>query len=115
GGADGDGVDLLRHLLEHLAVVEVLLRVRVLLGGLVVALVVDVADRDDVLARHVAHVASALAAGADAGDVQLGIGRFFLAVADLATGDPESRSGRAGVGEELSTTAGALTHEWLPF
>src|SRR6185503_18967999 len=106
GGADGDGVDLLRHLLEHLAVVEVLLRVRVLLGGLVVALVVDVADRDDVFARHVAHVAAALTAGADAGDVQLGVGRLLLAVPDLASGDPESGAGGSGVREELST-AGA--------
>ena len=49
GRADGDGVDFLRHLVEHLAVVVVELRLRVLLGGFGVALVVDVAQPDDVL------------------------------------------------------------------
>src|SRR5579862_1033105 len=115
GDADGDAVDLLGHLVEHLAVVEVLLGLRELRPCLVVSLVVDVAEADDVAELgDVAHVAPTLASRADAGDADLGVGRLLLAVADLATGDPESGGAHAGILEELAAIA-ALGHECLPY
>ena len=76
GRADGDGVDLLAHLREHLAEVVVLLGVGEARRLGVQRVVVDVAEGDDVaVLAGLAAVAAALAADADAGDVDLPVGQ----------------------------------------
>src|SRR6185369_7263906 len=72
-GADYDGVDVL--LLETFAPVHVGLRIRKLFGAESQMLVVDVAKRDNVLARDRVEVRRAAAPGADEGNVQLVAGR----------------------------------------
>ena len=67
GRADGHGVDLVAQLLEHLAVVEVLLRLGVLFPHLLELMLVDVAEGDDLaVLAGVVGVALTLAADADA-------------------------------------------------
>src|SRR6185295_7449171 len=108
GDGDDDGVEVLR-VVEDLAEVLVLLRVGVQLGGGLDAAGVDVADRDDVLAGDALHVRRGLPAGADAGDVELGVGRLLLAVAELASGDPEAGADRGAVADEFATI-GTMGH-----
>ncbi len=76
GRADGHRVDLLAHILEHLAVVEVLLRLGILRAHLVEAFAVDVAKGDNLtVLAGVVGVAVSLAANADTGEADLFIGR----------------------------------------
>src|SRR5205823_13883357 len=64
-------VDVLRLLVEHLAVVPVPLCLDIGLERVFGALPIDVAQRVDVLAFHAAHVVAARAPHADADDVEL--------------------------------------------
>ena len=76
GRADRHGVDLLAHLVEHLAVVDVTFWPSGTSRACRLASVlVDVAEGDDVAeVAGLVDVAGALAADADAGDVQLLVG-----------------------------------------
>ena len=65
---------------------------------------------DGLLTCHGEGLSAALAARADAGDVDLGIGRLFLAETDLAAGNPESGTRGAGILQEL-TAGAALSHD----
>ena len=106
GRAHGDGVDLAVHLLEHLAVVEVLLGVRELLGLLVERLFVDVAEGDDLaVAAGVVRVAIALAADADAGEADFLIDRRFTHAGDGGRGGEQerARAGQRRLSEEATT------------
>ena len=89
GRADRHGVDVLPHLVEHLAEVVVLLRVFEADRRLVQALVVDVADGDHLaVVPGVAGVAGPLAADADAGEANFFQGTPAFARGDAA-GDPK--------------------------
>jgi hypothetical protein len=106
GRADRDGIDALAHLVEHLAIIVVPLGIGIFLGRLVEGLVVDVADGDHVARlAGVARVALALASHADAGEVDLFVGRLaFLRL--RAAGDPESRARHGGREQEVATIGG---------
>ncbi len=100
GRGDGDGVDLLAHLVEHLAEVGELSGLGVLGGFGVEALLVDVADGDEVgVLGGLLAVAVAFAADADAGEVDPLVGGFAgkFVGPGLAAGNPN-----AGAGEYCS-------------
>ena len=100
---DDDGVERPLHV-EHLAVVVVLLRVLHLLEGAGGVLLIDIADRDDVLAADTAHVAVPLAADTDAAHVELFVRRLALSF-DAEVARPEARAGDRGRRlQEASTT-----------
>ncbi len=115
--ADGDGVDLLAHLVEHLAVVEVRFRVVLSLPrprldlfgvaqvfqGVVEMVLVDVADGDNVAEfAGLGNVAVALAADADAGN------------ADGFIGGPADARRQAGQREEAGAGDCRLLQECTP-
>src|SRR6185503_3975365 len=108
GRRDHDAVARLL-LLEHLAEVVVLRRLRELHRALLEVLLVDVAQRDLALARHLAQVVRAAHAGhADVADVHLRVGRLLLAVAELAARDPEAGGGASL--EKLSAVHALSSH-----
>ena len=109
GRADGHGVDLVAQLLEHLAVVEVLLRFGVLLPHLVEDVAVDVAEGDDLAVRAgVVGVAVALAADADAREADLLVRRrrSERAEAEAPPRSNEPVPARADLLEKLTTVHG---------
>ena len=69
-GADDDGVEVARMIIQFAEVDELACSGMPLGGGVQVPLV-DVAEGDDVFGLHVPHVVAAAAAGADDGDVEL--------------------------------------------
>ena len=69
-----DRIDVLA-LFEHLAVVFVLRDIRILLESFGGAIVVGIAQRDDILLRATCDIGPPLSAGADGGDVELLVGR----------------------------------------
>jgi hypothetical protein len=76
GSADGEGLDALAHLVEHLAEIEVFFGLGPALGGEIQVFLVDVADRHDVSqAAGVVRIAGPLAAHADARELHLFISR----------------------------------------
>jgi hypothetical protein len=99
GGGDDHRVQVL-GLVDHLPEVAELFCLRVLLGGFCEVSPVHVAERDDVLAGHLAQVLVAAAAEADEADVELIVGRFRL-----TESDPGDRAGRdtGRCGEELAS------------
>ena len=82
---DGDGVEVIAHLVEQLPVVAKARQVRPAQKGRAALLEVDVAQRDEVLIGAIEQVGRALAADADAGDPKFARGRDEVA---------ETRSGR---------------------
>ena len=70
GGADNDGVEL-RGVVEETAEVDLLARPGILRGRLVEGVLVDVAERGDVLAGEPLQVGPALPAAADDGEAEL--------------------------------------------
>src|SRR5262249_49909519 len=95
--ADGDGVELLGHLVEHLAVVEVPFRVFEPRGLFVEGVLVDVADGDDLAqTAGVVDVAVALATDADPGEAEF-----------LARRVAGARRGGGGRSEPVTGTGGA--------
>ena len=104
-GGDGAGVYLVAHLVEHVAVVAVHLGVLETLHGRPGAVPVHVAQGHDVLVAALGDVAAALAARADARDVELLV-RRDLAGDDLGVvwrgGGARQRhgSGSGGRGEK---------------
>ncbi len=103
GRADGDGVDLVAHLLEHLAVVDVLLGVGELGRHLVELGLVDVAEGDDLaVLAGVVGVALPLAADADAGEPDL-LARRFLTAEGRASEDRAGHARHRGLAEEVAT------------
>ena len=71
GRSDGDGVDVLRFLVEHPAKILVDLRVRELLERSLGPVGVDVTERDDIFVLASVDIAGPAPADADAGDVEL--------------------------------------------
>ncbi len=113
GRADGHGVDALAHLVEHLAVVVVLLGVRdTSARPAFERVLVDVADGDDVAeAGGVARVAVALAAHADAGEVDPLVRRLALCESVFCGRGAEARgadAGDSGGADELAPTGSKL-------
>ena len=109
GRADRHRVDLVAHLLEHLAVVEVLLRLGVLFTHLVEDFAVDVAQGDDLtVSAGVVGVTVSLAADADAREADLFIGRLTeRASRGRRAADQESAgAGGRGLLEKLTTVHG---------
>ncbi len=98
GSRDDDRVDVLA-LFEHLAVIFVLGNVRIFLVRFGRALVVGVAQCDDVLVRATGDINAAFSAGADRGDVELLVRR--------AAGRPNGRSRDP----DHRTQCGRLFHE----
>jgi len=72
----------------RIAEIAVVLRPGVSLAGIRRAVVVDVAEADDVLVGQVFEAEGGLAAGADEGDVELLAGRRFSAARDPFQGKP---------------------------
>ena len=104
GRGDDDGVDLL-HLVEHLAVVGELLRLGILLEDAGGVALIHIAQRHDVLALHLAEVVGALAADADAGEVELLVGGGRPAQAQHAAGHHhEGSGGKRGAAQELAAS-----------
>ena len=93
GGCDHDGVSLVEHLVEHLAIVVVLLCLRIFLEHRVSVLPVDVAESDEVLGLHFPEVSGSTATDTDTEDVQFVDGSDFLllfVVLRGLTGDDDS-------------------------
>ena len=82
-------------LVEHLAVVGVPFRLRVSLERFAGIVGIDVAQGDDVFGFQIGKVDGALAPDADARDVQLFAGRFFIREAQDAGLDEERRRDRS--------------------
>ena len=105
GRGDGDGVDVVTHLVEHLAIVGEERHARMPLnrdGG--VALEVDVAQRHDVaVERRLLSVALAFSAYANARDVEL-VGRR---VALMGANEVGHRQGTRGHGSAFHKVAAA--------
>ena len=101
GRRDGHGVDVSRFLIEHLAVVAILLRLGEGVEAVRRVLEVDVAEGVDVLdPAHAADVAFAHTADADAGDVEL-VARRDVAFAEHMGGDDgESSRGRGNLADK---------------
>ncbi len=113
GRADDDGVDV-ALLLQHLAEVGVALGVGEVLVGAGRALVVDVAQGDDVLgAGDGPQVAAALAAGADDGDVEPVVGPRPPLGRGRAAGRVEAHACRRSGLEEVSPTVSPTHHTLL--
>src|SRR5262249_50211439 len=111
GSGDGDGVDGLAHLVEQLAEVGELRRLGEGLGHGIEPALVDVADGDDIAdVAGVLGVALALAADADAGDVQLVL---LLVLVGESAGDPPAEAGDGGRLQEL-TAIGRCGHTDSP-
>ena len=72
--ADDDCIDLTIHLGEHAAIVTVFCRIRILLKRIGGSPLVDIAQRDDVLAGHFAQILRTTATGADDRNVEFLIG-----------------------------------------
>ena len=96
GGADHDRIDILL-ILEHPAEVRVPAGAGMDLRRLVQVPGVDVAERDDVLARDAFQVRRAAPGNADAGDVQCVVG------GGGGPREPGSRARRGGAAEEVTT------------
>ena len=114
GRADGHGVDALAHLVEHLAEVEILLRVGPALARGVEAGLVDVADRDHVAGpAGILRIAGPLAADADAGEVDLFQGRAAFARSDAPQSPITGADGRGRLHEAAaSRLAGHFHSPW---
>src|SRR6185503_17793795 len=89
GGGDGDGVDLVAHLVEHFAKIFEGFGVGVLLGRELEVVGIDVAQGDDLAAGlgRVFNVGGALAGAADGGDADLLVGAGDLGGDDVGEGD----------------------------
>ena len=98
GRADGDRIDVVGHLVEQLAPVEILLRIREALGGLLQALRIDIADGDHVaVAAGVARITRSFPLRTDAGKPNPVVRRFLLGGLGPAS-YPDSDAGqRAGL------------------
>lgn len=99
---DGDGVNAVAELAEHLAVIVVKLRVRVLLGLHVIGIgaSVDVDEGDDVFRGAGVGVAASLAANTDAGNVQLAV--EVLAAHDSGRTEGECSSSQSAGFKEVA-------------
>jgi hypothetical protein len=103
---DHDSIDFL-HLVQHPAVVGERLRVGITLESVGRVTLVHVAQRNDVLAFQVPQVAGALAADANAGEVQFPARRHRAAQAQHRAGhDHERGGGCRAAAEELTTGEG---------
>jgi hypothetical protein len=112
GRRDGHGVDARAFLVEHLAVVLVPLRLREALVRLRGVRIVDVAERDDVLAGAVADVDRPFPPDADAGDVEL----LVAPESSRAQhgGEGGKAHGQCGGGAKESTAVNGARHEVPP-
>ena len=111
GRGDHHRVDVFALVEEH-AVVAVLLGLGERLEGAGGLDRIHVAKRNDILARHVAEHAAALAADADARDVELLAGRGHAASQNMAGDDVEGERGSANSLQEATTLHGWSTpHE----
>ena len=106
--ADGDGVDLVSQVFEHLAVVEVLFRLGVLLPHLVEDIAVDVAEGDDfAVSACVVGVAISFSAHADASESHLLIWRLCgRSAGGRAAQEQRARTGQSGFAEKFTTVHG---------
>ena len=95
GRADYDAVDPRFHLVEHLAEVEELFRLRKFLIGLSRTFVVDVAKSDDILTADLLEIHRALAAETDHRQIELVVGRHD-AVGASARSEPKAGAESAG-------------------
>src|SRR6187397_1904795 len=103
GRRDDDGVNVLL-LIEHLAIVFILLRVGKAAEHPRGVRPVYVAKRDNVLAGHLADVLPALTADADARDVQLLDRRFRSTTSeDMAGNDHERGGSQCGTRDKLAS------------
>ena len=71
GGSNHDSVSLVEHLVEHHAVVVVLLGLRILVEDVVGIFPVDIAQTYDVLGFHLGKVSCSAASDTDTEDVEL--------------------------------------------
>ncbi len=111
GRAHGHRVDLVAELLEHLAIIEVLFRIGILLAHLVEYVAVDIAEGHDLAAlAGIVGIAVALAANADARKPNLfvGLGWRIERTRDggSASHEKRSRSGQRRLFQELTTVHG---------
>ncbi|MGC4006084.1 MAG: hypothetical protein QM811_24385 [Pirellulales bacterium] len=113
GRADGDRVDLLFHLVEHLAEVGVDLGLGIIAEGLFASFLIDFDERDQVLRFQAADARGALAAGTDHGYVQRVVGRLSPRfIATRIDEEPCADGGRRG---QKRTTRMTNGHDDDPF
>src|SRR5581483_55559 len=104
GRTDGDSVDALAHLLEHLAVIDELFGLGVQLGCPPEGLLIDVADGHDIaIPGRLGRVAASLAADADAGEVDLIERGSALRVRGGGADDPVADASQRRRFEEIPT------------
>ena len=96
GDGDDHRIDVLAFLVEHLAEVFVLRRFLVFLEFACGLLLIDIAERNDVLGGAAVDIAGRLAARADRGDIQLLVRRFVAQALQRADGAESGRRNRAG-------------------
>src|SRR5260370_19488870 len=113
GGGDRDRVDVLRLLMEHVAIVFEPLRLGVVLEGVERHGRVHVAQGVDVLTLHALDVVAAHATDADAGHVELVARRDKAAPQNVPRHDGKRRGG-GGVLDEPAATDALLTHTLSP-
>ncbi len=114
GGGDGDGVDALRVLVEHLAEVAVPLRPRVAQEGVVAGLPVHVAERVDRLAADTGHVRAAHPPHPDAGDAQRVARRAVAPPQHVPRDDVERPEGPRGLPPEFPPAHPLAGHRLTP-
>ena len=108
GRGDHDDVEI--RLIEQAAIVGVFLGLRIFLGGGRQALLVDVAQRDDVFRSDVFDVIGGLGGHADGADIQLLV-RRAPGGQGRAWPDNGHRRGRSGAGQR-GLTKKLATRKW---
>jgi hypothetical protein len=122
-GGDDDAVDLIGHLVEHLA--EVLIQLRrgrlsltgfdvvlsTLFGGFIQALGIDIDESNDVVVkRHALGVGLAFAVGTDDGEIEALASGVLTAKKEVRTREC-SGSETSGAAEEMTARNDVKTHE----
>ncbi len=110
GGGDDDGVEVGCFFVEHLAVVAVVSRLGMNLGGFVEHVGIDVAEDGDVFVGQLLDVVPAFVAAADDGEIEFFIGG--LGGAGGEAGDVEGGSESGCCLEEVTTCGVGVRHGW---
>src|SRR5260221_10423083 len=98
------GIDFL-HLFQHFPIIGELPGFGIFREDAAGVMFVHIAERDNVFAFHLGQIVSALAAKADAGDIQSAAGRSGTAQAEHGAGkDHKTSRGKSGAAQELTAS-----------
>src|SRR5215510_2991023 len=100
GSRDQNGVDGLPFFVEQFAEVMIIGRLRILLELFGAAILIGVAERDDIFAGAIVSVARAFYAGADGGDIDLAV--EILSANDCGESKRDGASGQGSGFYELT-------------